>query len=320
MKALEKWLVQPDVSLALDPEWSVPAGVQPGSVIGSTDAATVNEVADYLARIVRARNLPQKVLIVHQFTEDMVSDRNLTRGRPEVALISNMDGFGTPDLKEGVYGKLSISQPANRRVRRTSRRPVQRLQAVLPRGHGPDGPTGRAGARSRAGRDRLRIAHDALVARKRCDSRRGGAEGPRHRMRRLAAQLLRAGFEQPEQLAVGSNGSATVAPSSRDRTARARSSTSASSADPCGTARPSSCASRSTACQSSGVTRRIVTASNAGAGAYPPLTLEAVMLLGVAYALLEDRLCEVCVERIHGRPPSSVSRASLHNQCGPYAS
>ena len=113
--------VQPDVRLALDPEWSVPAGVQPGSVIGSTDAATVNEVTDYLARIVRARNLPQKVLIVHQFTEDMVSDRNLTRGRPEVALISNMDGFGTPELKKGVYDRLSISQPANRRVRRTAR-------------------------------------------------------------------------------------------------------------------------------------------------------------------------------------------------------
>jgi len=123
VKALQKWLVQPDVSLALDPEWSVPAGVQPGSVIGSTDAATVNEVTDYLARIVRARNLPQKVLIVHQFTEDMVSDRNLTRGRPEVALISNMDGFGTPELKKGVYDRLSISQPANRRVRRTARDP-----------------------------------------------------------------------------------------------------------------------------------------------------------------------------------------------------
>ncbi len=101
VKALQRWLVEPDVSLALDPEWSVPAGVQPGSVIGSTDAATVNEVTDYLARIVRARNLPQKMLIVHQFTEDMVSDRNLTRGRPEVALISNMDGFGTRGPEEG---------------------------------------------------------------------------------------------------------------------------------------------------------------------------------------------------------------------------
>jgi hypothetical protein len=123
VKALERWLMEPDVSLALDPEWSVPAGVQPGSVIGSTDAATVNQVTDYLARLVRAHNLPQKVLIVHQFTEDMVSDRNLTRGRPEVALISNMDGFGTADMKKSVYGKLSISQPATPRVRRNSRDP-----------------------------------------------------------------------------------------------------------------------------------------------------------------------------------------------------
>jgi len=123
VKALERWLVEPDVSLALDPEWSVPDGVQPGSVIGSTDAATVNEVADYLARIVRARNLPQKVLIVHQFTEDMVTDRELTRGRPGVALISNMDGFGTHELKQGVYDRLSISQPRTRVVRRRSGQP-----------------------------------------------------------------------------------------------------------------------------------------------------------------------------------------------------
>jgi hypothetical protein len=123
VKALERWLVEPDVSLALDPEWSVPEGVQPGSVIGSTDAATVNEISDYLDRIVRARNLPQKVLIVHQFTEDMVSDRELTRGRPGVAVISNMDGFGTAPLKEGVYDRLSIGQPATARLRRRSRDP-----------------------------------------------------------------------------------------------------------------------------------------------------------------------------------------------------
>lgn len=123
VKALERWLVEPDVSLALDPEWSVPDGVQPGSVIGSTDAATVNEIADYLDRIVRARNLPQKVLIVHQFTEDMVSDRDLTRGRPGVAVISNMDGFGSAEQKTGVYDRLSIAQPATPRLRRRSRDP-----------------------------------------------------------------------------------------------------------------------------------------------------------------------------------------------------
>ena len=123
VKALEKWLVLPDVSLALDPEWHVPAGVQPGSVIGSTDVATVNQVADYLSGIVRARNLPQKVLIVHQFTDEMVSGRNLTRGRPGVAVISNMDGFGSADQKKGVYDRLSVSQPATAGLRRRSANP-----------------------------------------------------------------------------------------------------------------------------------------------------------------------------------------------------
>ena len=123
VRALERWLVEPDVSLALDPEWSVPDGVQPGSVIGSTDAATVNEIVDYLARIVRARSLPQKVVIVHQFTDDMVSDRGQMRGAPGVAVISNMDGFGTAEQKVGVYDRLSIAQPASRRLRRRSADP-----------------------------------------------------------------------------------------------------------------------------------------------------------------------------------------------------
>ena len=123
VQALERWLVEPDVSVALDPEWHVPEGVQPGSVIGSTDAATVNDVADYLARIVQARKLPQKVLIVHQFTEDMVTDRELQKGRPGVAVISMMDGFGTAEVKENVYDQLSISQPRTPRQRRRSAQP-----------------------------------------------------------------------------------------------------------------------------------------------------------------------------------------------------
>ena len=145
VRALEPYLSQPDVGLALDPEWSVPEGAQPGSVIGSTDAETVNEVSDYLARLVRLRNLPQKLLIVHQFTEEMVTNRDLLASRPEVALVSNMDGFGTAELKEGVY-----DQP---RRQPTPRGPaalggaLQRLQAVLPRGHGADEPARRAGLR-----------------------------------------------------------------------------------------------------------------------------------------------------------------------------
>jgi hypothetical protein len=53
----------------------------------------------------------------------MVSDRDLIRGSAGVAVISNMDGFGTPDLKEGVYDRLSIAQPGTHRLRRRSREP-----------------------------------------------------------------------------------------------------------------------------------------------------------------------------------------------------
>src|SRR5262249_37239633 len=65
VRSFERFLVLPDVGLALDSEWSVPQGVAPGQVIGSTDAATVNRISYYLARLVYRYRLPQKLLLVH---------------------------------------------------------------------------------------------------------------------------------------------------------------------------------------------------------------------------------------------------------------
>jgi hypothetical protein len=106
VKLLEPWLSQPDVGLALDPEWNVPSGVVPGKQIGSMNAATVNQVSYYLARIRRLKDLPQKVLIVHQFTEGMVTDRDKVLDRPGVAIVHNVDGFGTADQKKNIYVQL----------------------------------------------------------------------------------------------------------------------------------------------------------------------------------------------------------------------
>jgi hypothetical protein len=106
-RALEPYLRQPDVGLALDPEWSMPEGVVPGQAIGSTDAESINQVGEYLARLVRTYDLPQKLLLVHQFTEGMVTDDEQIVAPPGVALVSNMDGFGTPELKVGVYKQLT---------------------------------------------------------------------------------------------------------------------------------------------------------------------------------------------------------------------
>jgi hypothetical protein len=112
VRALGQWLIEPDVELALDPEWHLPEGVVPGKQIGSMDAATINQVSYYLARLRRLRNLPQKVLIVHQFTEGMVTNRDQVRNRPGVAIVHNVDGFGTPDLKKNVYDQLAYQPGA----------------------------------------------------------------------------------------------------------------------------------------------------------------------------------------------------------------
>jgi len=121
VRALEPFLAQPDVGLALDPEWSVREGVAPGQQIGSTDATTVNDVSFYLSLLVQRRKLPQKLLIVHQFTEGMVSERGRIVARPGLAIVSNVDGFGTQEEKSGVYERLTTpdvlpNQPAARHV------------------------------------------------------------------------------------------------------------------------------------------------------------------------------------------------------------
>src|ERR671929_20630 len=53
VRSYARWLREPDVGLALDPEWSMAPGQVPGTVIGSTDAAIVNRVQAYLAQIVK---------------------------------------------------------------------------------------------------------------------------------------------------------------------------------------------------------------------------------------------------------------------------
>jgi hypothetical protein len=105
-RRLEQFLEQPDVGLALDPEWHVGPGEVPGEVIGSVSARTVNQVSAYLARIVAEGNLPQKLLIVHQFTAGMIANRDKLEPRPGVAIVLNSDGFGDQPNKIAKYDQL----------------------------------------------------------------------------------------------------------------------------------------------------------------------------------------------------------------------
>jgi hypothetical protein len=107
VRALRRFLREPDVSLALDPEWSMAPGELPGQQIGSTDAATVNEVSRYLSRIVREGDLPQKLLVIHRFTHDMIREEDRLERHPGVALTVNVDGFGDRPNKIAKYRELA---------------------------------------------------------------------------------------------------------------------------------------------------------------------------------------------------------------------
>ncbi len=106
-RAYERFLKEPDVSLALDPEWSLEPPALPGQEIGATDAATVNEVSAYLSRIVRDNDLPEKLLVLHRFTNDMIANEAKLKRRPGVALTVNVDGFGNRAAKISKYDEFT---------------------------------------------------------------------------------------------------------------------------------------------------------------------------------------------------------------------
>jgi hypothetical protein len=103
---LEKWLKLPDVSLALDPEWHTPGAI-PGRVIGDVDVHEVNAVSFWLDRLVAANGLPQKLLVVHRFTPNMIVGESDLKPREHVAVTLNVDGFGTNVVKVAKYHEFA---------------------------------------------------------------------------------------------------------------------------------------------------------------------------------------------------------------------
>ncbi|MDD2657806.1 MAG: hypothetical protein PHD04_04085 [Candidatus Pacebacteria bacterium] len=108
---LEKYLKMPQVHLAIDPEFSMKHSERPGTVIGTFDATDINYAAEYLAAIVRENHLPPKVLIVHRFTQDMMTNYQNIRPLPEVQIVIDMDGFGSKEKKRNTYARVIVPEP-----------------------------------------------------------------------------------------------------------------------------------------------------------------------------------------------------------------
>ncbi|MBP6866208.1 MAG: hypothetical protein KBC12_01540 [Candidatus Pacebacteria bacterium] len=107
----EKYLKMPNVHLGIDPEFSMKTGKRPGSVIGTFDATDINFASEYLANLVTANNLPPKILVIHRFTEKMVTNYKNIKLRPEVQVVMDMDGWGHQARKLNTYKQFVQKQP-----------------------------------------------------------------------------------------------------------------------------------------------------------------------------------------------------------------
>jgi hypothetical protein len=108
---LAQYLQLPNVELSIDPEFAMHNGARPGTVIGSLDASDINFAAQFLAGIVTQYNLPPKILVVHRFTEPMVTNYKEIQPLPQVQIVMDMDGFGPPAQKVTTYEDFIASEP-----------------------------------------------------------------------------------------------------------------------------------------------------------------------------------------------------------------
>ncbi len=108
---LEQYLKLPQVHLALDPEFAMHNGEKPGNAIGTLDASDINFAANYLADLVQKNDLPPKILVIHRFTEPMVTNAEKITPLPEVQIVMDMDGFGAPAQKHTTYLDFIQGEP-----------------------------------------------------------------------------------------------------------------------------------------------------------------------------------------------------------------
>ncbi len=108
---LEKYLLHSNVHLGIDPEYSMKNRRPPCTTIGTMDAADINYAINWLDTLVQTHHLSPKILVVHRFTEGMVTNsRNITP-LPTVQVVMDMDGFGGVAKKKGSYQYWISGEP-----------------------------------------------------------------------------------------------------------------------------------------------------------------------------------------------------------------
>jgi hypothetical protein len=108
---LEPFLKLPQVHLGIDPEFSMKTGKKPGTVIGTMDAADINFTIKYLSDLAKANHLPPKILVIHRFTQGMITNYRKIQPDPQVQVIMDMDGWGVQSKKLTTYREYIYKEP-----------------------------------------------------------------------------------------------------------------------------------------------------------------------------------------------------------------
>jgi hypothetical protein len=102
----------PDVGLALDAEWKLQPGQKPLRQIGHVNIGEVNSVVSWLAALTARHDLPQKLLVLHQFRLAMLTgEQHLDTSHDNLAIVIHMDGQGTPALKQATWNAVTAAAP-----------------------------------------------------------------------------------------------------------------------------------------------------------------------------------------------------------------
>jgi hypothetical protein len=110
----EKYLHEPDIGLALDPEWAMdPKDTKtlPGKEYGYVTGGTLNEVAELMAGIVTADDLPEKLLVFHQVNNWVLKKEEEIAAHKGVVFVKSVDGLGPGATKVKTYNWLVKTMP-----------------------------------------------------------------------------------------------------------------------------------------------------------------------------------------------------------------
>jgi len=103
VQRFERYLREPDVGVALDPEWAMLPKQPPGHFYGQATAESINSVIAYVSRLVAEGNLPEKALVYHEVNDYVVKGELEIKPQPGVAVIKSVDGLGPKGAKLNTY-------------------------------------------------------------------------------------------------------------------------------------------------------------------------------------------------------------------------